>query len=276
MSSRKMLMRFAPEGASKRKWTEGVCTAIEDTGEGPPLMRDAGGGLSRLAVKVLPVPGNLEALARLALGRDCGAQIEVGRVELCGRSGSAALRQAVAGRFKMRAGLARRELEFEYHFLGLRADCPKRSVGDRAGRWFSFEGCTADVDGRAIEIAEFSITVNNNLFAAPADESRQGTSAVTAGRASLTGYICARRAPELLDGKSHSLRFVLPAAEAGAVMTVSAVAFNWQRKIENIAAGPLDVLYFEDAVSGLDAGLDISLEKAAQERPGRAATTSRL
>lgn len=270
MRDAKMLMRFASDGASSNGWTEAVCAACEDGGDGTPLICDAGGGLSRLALKVLPVPDNLEALARLALGR-ASTQVEVGKVEPSGWSPAQALRQAALSRFKVRAGLARRELEFECHFLGRRADCQKQSVGGRCGKSFSFKGCAA-VDAREIEVAEFSITVNNNVFVLPRED---GEEILTPGRQALTGYICARRAPKLLDGESHSLRFTLPAGGANAVITVTAVAFNWQRKIESIAAGPLDILYFEDSASGLDAGLEISLEDAPQERPGRTATTSK-
>jgi len=255
MRGDKMLLRFERDGDGPRGPVEAVCTALE--GEGPQV-RPAGSGFSRLAVRVLPVESNVAALAALGLDRRAGRRMEIGRVEIDGCAGAAALSAAAVSRMKIRAGLARRALEFEYHFLGRGAACTKGKVDGRGEAWFSFEGCRFSIDGRELEMKEFSLCVNNNIFVTAGEN---GEKALSPGRQAVTGYICASGGADLLDGGVHSLRFELPARRARAVIALAEATFNWRRRIETAAAGPLDVLYFEDACGGLTAGLGVALEE---------------
>ncbi len=175
----------------------------------------------------------------------------------CGIGGFA-LSRAVVRRLRMRAGLARQHLEFEYEIVGAHASPSaelEMDAGERGA--FSFDGAAALLDGERADVKEFSLSINNNLIVAH----NSGEAHLVSGRQEVTGYVCvAGRWDDLVDGGTHTFEIRLPGRNGvSARLTVAELQFVWLRRIDSTMAGPLEVLYFEGAHGGLEAGVRVGL-----------------
>lgn len=183
--------------------------------------------------------------------------------------GGLTLSGAVVRRLRMRAGLARPRLEFEYEIIGAHASPSagfKIHAVDRGA--FSFDGVSALLDGDAADLKEFSLSVNNNLIVAH----DSGGAYLVSGRQEVTGYVCVSdRWDDLVDGGTHSFEVTLPAPDGvSALISAAELEFVWLRRIESVMAGPLEVLYFEGAHGGLEAGVNVGLLAKMSTPKGRA------
>ena len=265
------LFRFAPEasgsGAPTDAWIGASCRVVDArsvarTSSAETI--DPGRAGSRYAVLTLDVPATaagLDGLAAAALLRDADGGIAACTAEIAGAAhgGAARLSGAVVRRFRVRAGLARDRLEFELELVGKTLTATEPFEAGPSGAAFSFAGVECEVAGGAVDLKEFSISVNNNIFLGPPDETG-GLSFITPGRQEVCGYICiAGDRTDLIDGCSHELVVRLPGECGVAVVSVAEVIFNWHRRIESIAAGGLDVLYFEGAGGAITGGVDVRI-----------------
>lgn len=272
MTGNHTLFRFAPEdsgsGAPRDAWIGTSCRVVDARSvarTSSTEMTDPGGKGSRYAVLSLDVPvtdADLDGLAAAALLRNADGGIAACTAEVAGAvhggtGGAARLSDAAVRRFRVRAGLARDRLEFELELVGKTLTATEPFEAGPSGAAFSFAGVECEVAGGAVDLKEFSISVNNNIFLGPPDESG-GTSFITPGRQEVCGYICiAGDRTDLIDGCSHELVVRLPGEHGIAVVSVAEVIFNWHRRIESIAAGGLEVLYFEGAGGALTGGVDV-------------------
>jgi hypothetical protein len=216
-----------------------------------------------LSFETTPTAGNIKALSAVALTRDRRGEAGDCSVEAKVDGLPVGLAGAKVARLRMRAGLARPALDFVFKFTGegvTSGGALCEPPGD--ARTFAFEGGRCLVDGCAVAMKEFSLSVNNNLLITPVNDDDDEGLHLTAGRQSLTGYVCVEGAHvELVDGRSHRLEIALPGTPGGLIIAAKEIAFTWTRRIESAVLGELEVIYFEDSSEKIESGLSITLEK---------------
>jgi len=224
---------------------------------------EAGPEYAVARLEAAPDAANLEALAAAALSRDSDGELGSYTLEVSDAAGARRVLGALARRFRLRAGIARPVLEFSFEWVGRNCESAAAFASAGGARGFAFQGSSCLVDAAPVDLKEFSLSVNNNIFPGPSAEDA-GVSFLTAGRQAVNGYLClAGDRRDLVDSEAHALSVTLPGEGGDAVVSAAQVAFTWCREIRSVSEGALQVLYFEGAGGAITGGVDVTFSPEA-------------